>query len=231
MKFLKYLLLLISIHIYAADTIKSYVLIGQNYAQQTIGSNLFQDVAIKRKLMSFSALVDFKEFQFYASYKHSPYQQIGSGTLNNDVQIDFFQKAYQLETGFSRKFYLSDNFFIAPALIYFHTAQHNTKKISIQEIQKKKVDQDLRPYLYMRYRVFKSTVLYTNIQLDNDLTSNDNETEYNQYPFSIALYQSITPKIFLHIQYQQNLKDRPIFGSEISDKQSKIYTLGIGFEF
>lgn len=202
----------------------------QNENRYTISNNQFKSVDITTKYPSLTTLIDFEKYQLYASYKHIPYQFLGSTTIKR-APLELFQEAYQYEAGIGRKFYLSDDLIIAPALVYFYTRQHNVQKLPIKEIHTHKSDVDLRAYLYLVYRLFDATYIYANYQLDNDLLSNEKPKEYNQYPYAVAIYQFFTPHLFFNLKYQANTKDRPIINAQISNQDYRRISIGLGYAF
>lgn len=165
-----------------------------------------------------------------ASFKYSPKQHIGNTFLGN-TNIDFEQKGRKYELGAGYKYYLTDTLYIGPALLYSDAHSTLYQIINNNVMKTEKYDTDLRAYFILGFNLTQSTMLFSSVELKNDLLSSDYAKDYSQYNTSVTLYQFLSPQFFLYLKYEQSLRDKNIHNTISGNENYKGYGAGIGISF
>ena len=171
-----------------------------------------------------------KKFLALASFKYSPKQHIGSTVLGT-TNIDFEQNGRKYELGAGYKYYLTEDLYIGPALLFSDAHSTLYQIINNNVTKTEKYDTDLRAYFILGFNPTHSTMLFSSVELKNDLLSNDYEKDYSQYNTSVTLYQFFSPQFFLYIKYEQALRDKNIQNNISGNENYKGYGVGFGISF
>lgn len=171
-----------------------------------------------------------KKYLALASFKYSPKQHIGSTALGT-ANIDLEQKGRKYELGGGYKYYLTDTLYIGPALLFSDSHSTLYQIINNTVIKTEKYDTDLRAYFILGVNLTQSTMLFSSVELKNDLLSSDYAKDYSQYNTSVTLYQFISPEFFLYLKYEQSLRDKNIHNTISGNENYKGYGAGFGINF
>lgn len=171
-----------------------------------------------------------KKYVALASFKYSPKQHIGNTVLGT-THIDFEQNGRKYELGAGHKYYLTDTLYIGPALLFSDSHSTLYQIINNNVTKTEKYDTDLRAYFILGFNPTHSTMLFSSLELKNDLLSNDYEKDYSQYNTSVTLYQFISSQFFLYLKYEQSLRDKNIQNTISGNENYKGYGAGFGINF
>lgn len=171
-----------------------------------------------------------RKYVALASLKYSPKQHIGNTVLGM-TNIDFEQNGRKYELGAGYKYYLTDTLYIGPALLFSDSHSTLYQVINNNVTKTEKYDRDLRAYFIMGFNLTHSTMLFSSVELKNDLLSNSYEKDYSQYNTSVTLYQFFSPDFFLYLKYEKSLRDKNIQNNISGNENYKGYGAGVGINF
>lgn len=195
----------------------------------TATSNVLTDARISYNLPGFSYLMMNKNYILLASVKYSKRQNIGS-TFLGSIPIELEQVGWKYELGAGYKYYLTDKFYVGPALLFSDTYSKIYQTTSFSSSVTEKHDNDLRLYAIFGYAFTKSTLLFGAVELDNDLLESDYTNDYSQYQATMTLYQFLSKDFFLFVKYEQSLRDKEATPTSLGNRGSRGYGFGIGLK-
>lgn len=203
------LVLLIAMNVLAEEKNLHLFTIENLRYDYTATTESLNDTHISYDLPGLNYVFMNKKYLALASFKYSPKQHIGSTALGT-ANIDFEQKGRKYELGGGYKYYLTDTLYIGPALLYSDAHSTLYQIINNNVTKTEKYDTDLRAYFILGVNLTQSTMLFSSVELKNDLLSSDYAKDYSQYNTSVTLYQFISPEFFLYLKYEQSLRDKNI---------------------
>lgn len=159
--------------------------------------------------------------------KYIPKQHIGTTALGN-TPIELEQSGWKYEIGAGYKFYISDNLYIAPALLFSDYYSTLYQTVGSTVIESNSHDQDVRLYGLIGYKLTKSTMMFIALELDNDILSDSYSNDYSQYSLSATVYQFFSKEWFAYIKYEQTLRDKEARSDSNGNINSIAYGFGIG---
>ncbi len=163
-----------------------------------------------------------------AAFKYIPKQYIGTTALGN-TPIKLEQEGWKYEIGAGYKFYITDDLYIAPALLYsdYYSTLYQTVGNNAV-IKSDSHDKDLRFYGLLGYKLTKATLMFVAVEFDNDILSDNYSNDYSQYSLSTTLYQFFSKKWFAYFKYEQTLRDKEARSDSEGNNNSISYGFGIG---
>lgn len=197
---------------------------------QTASALGLRDTKISYDVTTISYMVVNPKYLLLGAVKFMPKQNLGTTYLGT-TPIVLKQELWKYEFGAAYKFYLSDKFFIAPALLFSDYYSSLYKIIGSTVGESKTHDIDVRFYGLVGYKISKASSILVSLELDNDIFSNDYAKDYSQYAISATLFQFLSNECFMFFKYQQALKDQKARGNIIGNANSVSYGFGMGMKF
>lgn len=196
----------------------------------TATAKSLNDTQISYDLPGFNYVFMNQKYVALVSFKYSPKQHVGN-TILGTTHIDFEQNGRKYELGAGYKYYLTETLYIGPALLFSDAHSTLYQIINNNVTKTEKYDTDLRAYFILGCNLTPSTMLFSSLELKNDLLSSDYEKDYSQYNTSVTLYQFLSPQFFLYLKYEQSLRDKTIQNTISGNENYKGYGAGFGINF
>ena len=222
-----YILILVCVNVFAASN--SYNLLMTDvtrYDKEATSLNL-KDTRLSFDVPAISYMAVRPNYLLFAAFKYVPKQHIGTTALGN-TPIGLEQDGWKYEIGAGYKFYINDDFYIGPALLFSDYYSTLYQTIGNSVLQTNSHDQDIRLYGLLRYKLAKATMMFVAIELDNDILSDSYSNDYSQYSLSTTLYQFFSKEWFAYIKYEQTLRDKEARSDSTGNNNSIAYGFGIG---
>lgn len=195
----------------------------------TATSKALSDARLSYDLPGASYLMMNKDYILLASVKYSKKQDLGATSLGS-TQIQLEQFGWKYEFGAGYKYYLTDKFYVGPALLFSDSYSKIYQTTAVGTTVTQKHDNDLRLYAIFGYAFTKSTLLFGAVELDNDLLESDYTNDYSQYQATMTLYQFLSKDFFLFVKYEQSLRNKDATPTSAGNRDYRGYGFGIWFE-
>jgi len=166
-------------------------------------------------------------YLLFAAFKYIPKQHIGTTALGN-TPIELEQDGWKYEIGAGYKFYITDDLYIGPAILFSDYYSTLYQIIGSTVLQNNSHDQDVRLYGLLGYKLAKGAMMFVAIELDNDILSDNYSNDYSQYSLSTTVYQFFSKEWFAYIKYEQTLRDKEARGDSTGNSNSIAYGFGVG---
>lgn len=225
-----YLLILATASAFAAPKSADLLMTDITHYEKTATALGLKDAKVSYNVPAISYFAIRPDYLFIASLKVLPKQHIGSTALGN-TPISLEKKGWKYEIGAAYKFYLNEDLFIAPALLFSDYRSKLFQTVGTTTSQSYNHDRDLRLYGLLGYKITKSAMMFLSVELENDLFSNNYSDDYSQYPVNVNIYQFLSKKWFVYAKYQQTLRDKEARSDSTGNKDSIAYGFGIGMTF
>ena len=223
-----FILFLTSISLFATSA--DLIMTDLTRYDKTITSTSLKDAKITYDVPAISYMHVEPNYLILLKLKHLPKQHIGNTALGN-TPIKLEQEAWKYEIGGAYKFYITDDFYIAPALLYTDYYYKLYQTVGTNVIETHGHDSDIRVYGVVGYKIAKATMLFATIELDNDILSDNYSNDYNQYSVSATLYQFLSKDWFIYGNIQSTLRDKEARADSTGNKSSIAYGFGLGMKF
>lgn len=222
-----YILLLSCVSAFAAsDSFDVITTDVTRYEKKATSLNL-KDARLSFNSPAISYMSVRPDYLLLATFKYIPKQHIVTTALGN-TPIKLEQEGWKYEIGAGYKFYITDDLYIAPALLYSDYYSTLYQRVGNTVVESDSHDKDLRFYGLLGYKLTKATLMFVAVELDNDILSDNYSNDYSQYSLSTTLYQFFSKKWFAYIKYEQTLRDKEARSTTEGNNNSIAYGFGIG---
>lgn len=230
MKSIIFFFFAISLNIYASPISADLVMMGVTRYNDEATSLSLKDTKLSKDVPEISYLAVRPDYLLLAGFKYLPRQHIGSTALGS-LPIELEQKGWKYELGAGYKFYLTEDLFVGPALLYSDYYNTLYKIAGTMVLKTERHDSDLRFYGLVGYKLNKATMILATLELKNDILSNDYNNDYSQYPISATLHHFLSKKWLVYAKYDQSLRNKTARTDITGNRASMAYGVGVGMAF
>lgn len=222
-----YILILAYVSVFASSNSFDALMTDVTRYDKKATSSSLKDARLSFDAPAISYMAVRPNYLLLGALKYIPKQHIGTTALGN-TPIELEQDGWKYEIGAGYKFYISDDLYIGPALLFsdYYSTLYQTVNGTV--IESDSHDQDVRFYGLLGYKLAKATMIFVAVELDNDILSDNYSNDYSQYSLSATVYQFFSKELFAYFKYEQTLRDKEARSDSNGNNNSIAYGFGIG---